>query len=74
MEVGATLSLMKADLMRRAGMFDEMLARYSGVAYGNELMDRILAFQLSLAEKKDDKCYRFSDVPEEKGVNDQANE
>ena len=73
-EVRATLSLMKTDFMRRAGMFDEVLARYGGVKYGNDLMDRILAFQLILAEKKDDKCYRFSDMPEEQGEIDQTNE
>ena len=58
-----TIGLMKADLMRRAGLFDEVVSGYAGVTYDNDLMDRILAFEIELSERKDDACYRFSDIP-----------
>jgi len=59
-----TLLLVKADILRRAGRFDELLTEYASVSFSDDLINAILAFQLSLAEKKDSSCYRVSDVPE----------
>lgn len=60
-----SLSLMKADIMRRAGLFDAVIRDYSGVSFGTDMMNRILAFEIELAERRDGACYRISDVPED---------
>ena len=56
---------MKADLMRRAGMFDEMLNEYASIALEEELLNQILAFELKLAKEKDDACYKVTDALED---------
>ena len=61
-EVG-TLLVMKADIMRRAGLFTDLKREYSSVRPGEKLLEQILAFELALAEKEDAACYRVSDVP-----------
>ena len=58
-----TLGLIRADLMRRAGLFAELEAMYASVRYSDKLLKRILAFQRKLAKKKDTEAYRVSDVP-----------
>ena len=50
--------------MRRAGMFDELRKQYADVRFGDELLDRIVAFQLALAERGDTGCYTVADVPD----------
>ena len=57
-----TLRLMKADIMRRAGLFEELKAEYAGVSFTEELLNKILAFQLARAEEGDRGCYRVIDV------------
>ena len=57
-----TYSLMKADLLRRSGRFEELLAEYSSTTYSDDLLNKILAFQIEHAKEQDTKCYRVSDV------------
>ena len=52
-----TLRLMKADLLRRAGHFDELMTEYENVRFDEEIMNQVLAFQLALARKQDTACY-----------------
>ena len=59
-----TLMLVKTDIMRRAGRFDELRSEYASVCFNDDLLNSILAFQLSLAEKGDDGCYRVADAVE----------
>ena len=62
MEGKETLQLMKADILRRAGHFQELLTEYKGVRFDQEVMDQVLAFELKLAEKEDMACYRVTDA------------
>ena len=57
-----TLKLMKADILRRAGRFQELITEYKDVRFDQEVMDQILAFELKLAENKDTACYRVTDA------------
>ena len=57
-----TLMVWRADLMRRAGLFEELIREYSGRAWEEELHGKIIAFQLRKARAGDDRCYRVSDV------------
>ena len=63
-ERAETLSLIRADLMRRSSLFEELKAEYTSITYSEDLMNKILAFELQLANRKDDKCYKVSDIPE----------
>ncbi|MBR5623856.1 DUF2225 domain-containing protein [bacterium] len=56
------LLLIRADLMRRAGMFDELIEQYSSVSFQNELLSKILNFQIAKAKKKDTACYNVQSV------------
>lgn len=59
-----SLMLMKADILRRAERFDELRTEYAFVRFDDDLLDSILAFQLSLAEKGDAGCYQVADATE----------
>ena len=57
-----TMSVLKADVMRRAGLFDEVQREFASVRLSQDLLNQILAFELSRAEEHDTGCYRVSDV------------
>ena len=56
------LLVLKSDLMRRAGQFDELIEQYADVSFDDDLLDKILAFQIGKAKEKDDRCYRVEDA------------
>lgn len=56
------IKIMRADLMRRAGQFAELLKEYSSVQFEKELMNQILEFEIKKAKEKDIACYRVEDV------------
>ena len=49
--------LIKADLLRRSGQFETLLAEYASRHFENEIMNKVLAFQLAKAAEKDTACY-----------------
>ena len=51
------LLLIRADLLRRAGRFDELLAAYENVRFNDDVMNQVLAFQFLKAKERDDACY-----------------
>ena len=54
--------ILKADLMRRAGMFDEVISEYSDFAGDEKLLKDIVDFEIQKCLEKDDGCYKVSDV------------
>ena len=56
------LLLMKCDLLRRSGRFEEAIREFSGIEMKNEFLGKILAFQLDRARHGDGKCYTVRDV------------
>lgn len=54
--------LMRADLMRRAGQFEDLIETYSLVHFDIDLLNQILQFEIEKAKKKDLSCYRVEDV------------
>lgn len=56
------LMVWRADLMRRAGLFEELLREYTPMTWQEELHGKIIAFQLRKARTGDDRCYRVRDV------------
>ncbi len=51
------LLLIKADLLRRSGQFETLLSEYASRHFKNEIMNKVLAFQLAKAAEKDTACY-----------------
>ena len=56
------IMLLKSDLMRRAGQFDELIEQYASVSFDDDFLDKILAFQIEKAKEKDAGCYRVEDA------------
>ncbi len=54
--------IMKADILRRAGCFEQLLTEYQDVKFDDRLLDQILAFELDKAKQQDTACYRVIDV------------
>ncbi len=54
--------LMKADLLRRSGSFEQLLTEYQDMKFDDKLPDQILSFELEKARQQDTACYRVSDV------------
>jgi len=46
-----TLRLIRADLLRRTGRFDDLLSEYRPGMFGEELLNRIIVFELELARR-----------------------
>jgi len=58
------LLLMKTDLLRRSGQFETLLSEYASRSFKNEIMSKVLAFQLAKAAEKDTACYTIRDAVE----------
>ena len=56
------LLVLKSDLMRRAGQFDELVEQYASIDFDDDLLNKILAFQIAKAKEKDTGCYRVEDA------------
>lgn len=56
------LMLIRADLLRRTGMYHRLLAQYSGTRFSDGARNDVLAFQLEKARLLDDRCYTVEDV------------
>ena len=65
------IMLMRADILRRAGHFEEVTSEYSSVTFKGDkrnnpdIMNAILKFQLERARAKDSKCYTIQDAVKE---------
>ncbi len=60
------MMLIRADLMRRAGQFEQLIDTYASVRFNEELLNRILKFEIEKAQSKDVSCYRVEDVTGDK--------
>ena len=58
------LKVLKADLQRRALLFDSLIEEYRGQSFSNDLLNQIILFQLAKARQQDAACYTVSDVAE----------
>lgn len=57
-----TYLLIKADLLRRIGEFSQLIEEYKDLITGDELMDKIVKFQIMKSKEGDDTCYTVEDV------------
>ena len=54
--------LIKADLLRRSGQFEELIYQFKDIKFEDELYQQIIDFQIEKAGEKDDSCYTVGDV------------
>lgn len=59
---GGTRAVIMADLMRRARMFDDVAEQFDGMDLGEEMLTKLLAYEVELARKHDDKCHAVSET------------
>ena len=52
-----TFTLLKCDLLRRTGRFEELIAEYSEVTLKDKLLNKLLAFQIERAKDEDTSRY-----------------
>ena len=57
------LFVIRADLLRRCGQFEQVIAEYSEKQFSLEVMNKIIAFQIEKAQQQDTRRYDLSDVP-----------
>lgn len=57
-----TFLVIKADFLRRSGEFEKLIDEYENMTIGEELLDRIIQFQIGKALEKDAACYTIGDV------------
>lgn len=56
------LIVMKADLLRRTGEFNQLIKDYEKLTLKDELLNKIIKFQVEKAYEKDNKCYTVEEV------------
>lgn len=56
-----TLRLIRADLLRRTGHFDKLLQEYRPGMFGEDLLNRIITFELELAKRERTQCFTVED-------------
>lgn len=57
--------LIKCDMMRRAGLFDELISEYSSPNRPVPLPENVISFQIEAAKRGDTARYTFEDVEKE---------
>ena len=55
--------VIRADLLRKTRQFERLLREYSEARFDKNLLDRMVRFQIQLAEKKDTATYTIDDLP-----------
>lgn len=58
------LKVQKADLLRRAGLFNLVINEYSDLNFKDEILQKIISFQIEKSNQEDIKCYTVADVLE----------
>lgn len=61
-QMAETLTIVLADVLRRAGKFDQLIEQYTDMVFSEDILNQICQFQLEKAKQKDTACYRVSDV------------
>lgn len=56
------LIVMKADLLRRIGEYDQVIREYERFSLDDEILDKIIRFHVEKARQKDGGCYTLREV------------
>ena len=61
-EYDENIDILKADVLRRSAQFEKLLSEYKDKHYDNDLLNKIVRFQLHKAEANDTGCYTVQDA------------
>jgi len=61
-QLNDSLKTVKADLLRRAGLFSQVISEYEHFTSNDKKLERIISFQVEKAKLKDTGCYTLDDV------------
>ena len=59
-----TLTLIKADLLRRTLQFDRVISEFKNIILEDKLENDVITFQIELALKKDSECHTVEEAVE----------
>lgn len=54
--------LIKADFLRRSGEFEQVIGEYESVTFDDDVLNKIILFQIEKAKENDVQCYTVEDV------------
>ncbi len=57
-----TLKIVKADLMRRAGLFSRVISEYEHFRCEDKTLNQVASFEVEKSREKDARCYTLDDV------------
>ena len=57
-----TLKVQKADLLRRAGLFEKLIGEYSVLDFADETLQKIIIFQIQKSKDQNSECYTVADA------------
>ena len=60
------LVVLRADLLRRAGRFEEVIKQYADFHSEDEVLNDVIGFQIERSKERDTACYRVADAIGEK--------
>ena len=61
-EARETLMVQKADLLRRAGLFEKLINEYSALEFDDTDLRKFITFEIEKAKEQDTACYTLGDV------------
>ena len=56
------LILIKADFLRRCGLFDELIREFEGITLDCDEYNQVIQYQIEKARQKDDACYTTEEI------------
>ena len=60
-----TFLVIKSDFLRRSGELEQLISEYENLTIGDEILDRIIQFQIQKALEEDTSCYTVGVVVEQ---------
>lgn len=54
--------VMKSDLLRRTKHFNQLIEEYENLTLEDELLNKIIKFEVKKAHEKDNQCYTLEDL------------
>lgn len=60
--MNSTKMVQRADIMRRVGLFEKVIEEYSPDDFDEDILKKIVAFQIERSKARDGRCYTISDA------------
>ena len=60
--MNSTKMVQRADIMRRVGLYEKVIEEYSPDDFDEDILKKIVAFQIERSKARDGRCYTISDA------------